>query len=239
MKTVLFYFALLCSQISISQSFKGAVYDKEFEEPLPFTNISIKVDGEFLSGTATDFDGLFSVAAIPAGIIDVEISYVGYERSAITLVIEEGEVVEQNIYLSKASYYINEVVITAEQSLFEYSNCGISCCYVSCYAEIYSINPKKEEQLAGRELGAMKVFPNPSNGHQVQMEYLNRKEDEGLANVQLFTSSGKKIHVELMYLSEGLNRIQLPFIASLATGTYLLQVNLNGNFNTQLVTVIR
>ena len=239
MKTVLFYFALLCSQVSISQSFKGVVYDKELKEPLPFTNISIKVDGEFLSGTTTDFDGFFSVAAIPAGIIDVEISFVGYEKSSITVVIEAGEVLEQIIYLSKSSFYIDEVVITAEQSLYIYEICSISCCFVRCYTDGYSVKPKKSEQLTDRELDALKVFPNPSNGHQVQMEYLNRKGDEGLAKVQLFTSSGKKIHVEFMYLSEGPNRIQLPFVAGLATGTYLLQINLNGDFKTQLITVIR
>ena len=70
-------------QTSGSGTLKGKLTDQETGEVLPFVNIVIEQYGQQITGSATDFDGKYSVRPIASGIYDVIVSYVGYNAKKV------------------------------------------------------------------------------------------------------------------------------------------------------------
>ncbi len=69
----------------------GVIKDSLTGEPLPFVNVVIKQDGKMVTGGTTDFDGVFTIA-VPAGVLDLEILTVGYNKYVRTgVTIPEGK----------------------------------------------------------------------------------------------------------------------------------------------------
>jgi outer membrane receptor protein involved in Fe transport len=98
--------------LSFSQTSRitGKVFDKEFQEPLPFANIVI---GQ-MDGTVTDFDGVYSVE-LEAGVYSIRFSFVGFNTITVeNIELAKGEVKEIDIYLESAAQQFEEVVVTAE-----------------------------------------------------------------------------------------------------------------------------
>ncbi len=113
MKNLFTLLALLISSILIAQEAKitGTVFDKEFQEPLPFANVLVKETG---SGTTTDFDGIYEVFVQP-GTYSLEFSFVGYETITVSdLTIANGDTQEINISLAPVTEGLEEVVVTVE-----------------------------------------------------------------------------------------------------------------------------
>ena len=104
---LIFPITLLFSQTS---RITGKVFDKEFQEPLPFANIVI---GQ-MDGTVTDFDGVYSVE-LEAGVYSIRFSFVGFNTITVeNIELAKGEVKEIDIYLESAAQQFEEVVVTAE-----------------------------------------------------------------------------------------------------------------------------
>ncbi len=102
-KAWLVAFMVLCAAFpALAQTItvKGSVVDKEGE---PLIGASVVVKGETL-GTATDFDGLFTISAPSDGTLVV--SYVGYETQEVPV---NGRT-EINITLADNSVLLGEVV---------------------------------------------------------------------------------------------------------------------------------
>ena len=57
---------------------KGRVFDDESGEPLPYTKILIKNNGQIIGGANTDFDGKFMIKPIQIGTYAIEIKNAGY-----------------------------------------------------------------------------------------------------------------------------------------------------------------
>ncbi|MEM9052436.1 MAG: mucoidy inhibitor MuiA family protein, partial [Bacteroidota bacterium] len=62
---------------------KGTLTDADTGEPLPFVNIILQQGNQQVNGTATDFDGNYTIKPIPNGLYDVLVSYVGYNARKI------------------------------------------------------------------------------------------------------------------------------------------------------------
>ena len=58
-------------------SIKGKVIDGTTQEAIPFANVVIEGTQ---NGTATDFDGNFTISNVNPGYVKLDISVVGYER---------------------------------------------------------------------------------------------------------------------------------------------------------------
>ena len=113
MKKLFTLLALLISSILIAQEAKitGTVFDKEFQEPLPFANVLVKETG---SGTTTDFDGIYEVFVQP-GTYTIEFSFVGYETITVSdLTIATADTQEINVSLAPVTEGLEEVVVTVE-----------------------------------------------------------------------------------------------------------------------------
>jgi len=83
---------------------KGTVYDKNSKESLIGANVIIPSSSK---GTMTDFDGFFQleVSTLP---IDIEISFIGYEKKVVT--VNDTEALK--IFLGEDKLILSEIVIT-------------------------------------------------------------------------------------------------------------------------------
>ena len=113
MKNILFlFFLLFIIDISYSQSGRitGKVYDKEFQEPLPFANVVVAE----MDGSVTDFDGIYNIE-LDAGVYNIQFSFVGFNTVTVeNIELAQGEVKELDIYLESAAQEFEEVVVTAQ-----------------------------------------------------------------------------------------------------------------------------
>jgi len=67
-------------------------------------------------GTATDLDGAFSIAGVPAGPHARRLSSVGYTGKTVPgLAVATGKVVVVNTFLSSSNAALAEVVVTAQR----------------------------------------------------------------------------------------------------------------------------
>ena len=107
-----FFFILLFSFITYSQQgISGTLIDGDFNEPLPFANISVKETGD---GITSDFDGIYAFE-LSAGTYTLVFSYVGYETKEITNIIVNGDnYTTTDVVLNSAAEGLDEVIVTVE-----------------------------------------------------------------------------------------------------------------------------
>lgn len=94
-------------------SIKGVLLDRK-GEPLMFANVAITQNGQFITGTQTDFDGNFVITNLPKGHYQLECSYVGFYTKKINKIeIKENQSLEITAIMFQG--------IEIEQV---YTNCG-------------------------------------------------------------------------------------------------------------------
>ncbi len=96
-----------------SGALQGKVIDKVTKEPIPFTNIIVEFKGTQAGGTASDFDGKYSIKPITPGTYDVKASFLGYKPVQITgIPIRSGIIEYLNIELESTAVQVEGVTIT-------------------------------------------------------------------------------------------------------------------------------
>jgi outer membrane receptor protein involved in Fe transport len=96
-----------------SGALQGKVIDKMTKEPIPFTNIIIEFKGTQAGGTASDFDGKYTIKPITPGTYDVKASFLGYKPVQITgIPIRSGIIEYLNIELESTAVQVEGVTIT-------------------------------------------------------------------------------------------------------------------------------
>jgi len=92
---------------------KGRVLDKTTNEPLPFANVIVELNGTQAGGAQTDFDGNFTIKPLNPGTYDLKASFVGYTGAEVKGVIVSAEKITfQDIKLPKGSVDITQIDIT-------------------------------------------------------------------------------------------------------------------------------
>lgn len=117
-KVLLTIALLLAASVSLlaQGTLKGTITDAKNGEGIYGCNVLVKLDGQMVGGAQTDFDGLYTIKALPVGKYDVEISYVGYEK-----VIRQGVDVKAsgftviNVELKQTTTMKEEVKIVKER----------------------------------------------------------------------------------------------------------------------------
>ena len=89
----------------------GTIRDANSGEPLP--GATVRVEGTTL-GSATDIEGEYRIAGVPAGEQVLHVSYVGYEHEEIAINVPDGGSITQDVGLSYGVIEGEEVVITAQ-----------------------------------------------------------------------------------------------------------------------------
>lgn len=109
--SLLFAFnALFAGNITI----KGKIFDAANKNTVEFANVTLlKSDSTFLTGTASDVNGTFTIPNISKGNYLLSASFMGYDTS-ITPIRCEGEDYYTEISLQSSSIFLNEVTIAAK-----------------------------------------------------------------------------------------------------------------------------
>ena len=97
----------------------GTVTDAATGEPLVAANVAIPFLG---IGAATDANGQFRLANVPAGAHRVTVSYAGYERVQRQVRVEDGAQVALDVALTAAE--VGEVVVEYERPLMQQDAAG-------------------------------------------------------------------------------------------------------------------
>tara|TARA_R100000908_G_C3757102_1_gene151988 strand:- start:9148 stop:12054 length:2907 start_codon:yes stop_codon:yes gene_type:complete len=105
-------FGLNASVYAQTGVLRGEVKDGETEEALIGANVIIQGTDK---GASTDIDGRYVVRNIPAGEHEVVYRYLGFESKTITITIEAGETIEQNMELLPTTIEGEEIQVTARQ----------------------------------------------------------------------------------------------------------------------------
>lgn len=79
-------------------------------EPVIFGSIAIYQNGTLVAGTETDFDGFYQVA-VPAGLLAVEASYIGYQKERVLIVVNENQ--HLDITMNSEGVLLEEVAVVA------------------------------------------------------------------------------------------------------------------------------
>lgn len=168
LKLLIIGLAVLCLVPSFAQtrpgSLKGKVSDLINMETIPFANIVLKdKKGEVIAGGASDFDGIFNINPVKAGIYKVEVSFTGYETETFQEVqISPNIETTLDVFLSEGSYELIECVITCNLPEIESTR---SCCVTTCCGWSSSCCAFGPEMAEGElDHDAFALFPNPSTG---------------------------------------------------------------------------
>ncbi|MCA0153807.1 TonB-dependent receptor domain-containing protein [Winogradskyella vincentii] len=103
-------------------SISGRVMDADLNEPLPYVNVIIKdANNKIITGSITQADGTFKVDKIPAGVVKVEIKFIGYKtiEKEINIGRNSYKINVGDIYLSEDAENLEEVTIVAETSTIQ------------------------------------------------------------------------------------------------------------------------
>lgn len=92
-------------------SINGRVLDAFDDEPL--IGATLIIVGSSL-GTATNIEGEFRLRRVPAGDIQIRISYIGYETQTIDTTITDGESLELEVLLRSSAFEGEEIEVTAQ-----------------------------------------------------------------------------------------------------------------------------
>lgn len=95
---------------------RGFVTDASDGQPLQGVNVVVEVEGSLLRGTATDKDGLYTLARIPAGRYVLKASFVGYTTATDTLTLATGDVRLLSLILNPDEEVLDEVVVETERT---------------------------------------------------------------------------------------------------------------------------
>lgn len=113
-RTIVMLSIFLNSIISIAQTnqtVKGIVTDKNSSQPIPYANIIIANINPFI-GTVTDSLGAFTLANVPVGRYDIEVSFIGYHKTIIRdVVVISAKQTHLIVELEENSIQLNEVVV--------------------------------------------------------------------------------------------------------------------------------
>lgn len=99
------------SAAGVTAMVRGKVVDANTDEPLPFVNIVLMQEGAVVAGSASDFDGKFTINPVPVGTYELEATFTGYKPSRQTVIVEAEKVVFVEVRMETAELELAEVVV--------------------------------------------------------------------------------------------------------------------------------
>ena len=120
-----FFFSIAVSaQSKPNTIISGKVFDKSTREPLEYATISIinKQSGKTITGTVADVKGVFSISNIPFDTYQVNIEFIGYEKTTldnIVLSVEKRSVSIGTIFLSSSTHNLESVTVVGDKPVVE------------------------------------------------------------------------------------------------------------------------
>ncbi|MBK7172829.1 MAG: TonB-dependent receptor [Bacteroidales bacterium] len=105
------FFLATSDGFSQTGTIRGFVYDKETGEPIIFTNVYLF---KTPYGASTDVNGYFTISRVPDGNYSLLVTYLGFDTLREQVLIKGNTVITKKLFLSKASYALEGISISAE-----------------------------------------------------------------------------------------------------------------------------
>lgn len=105
---MLFVLFAITAAVGQTGTVTGVVKDKTTGETMPGANVVIKGT---LTGSVTDFDGLFRIENVPAGAVEVEASFIGFLAQSIKTTVTAGGTTTINFDLDSDAIALEETVV--------------------------------------------------------------------------------------------------------------------------------
>jgi TonB-linked SusC/RagA family outer membrane protein len=101
----------LCIATATAQTgtIKGSIINKKTSDPVIGANIFIK---SINKGAATDQNGKFTIADVPYGTYQLQITYVGFQSKTVIIDVDQ-DIVTVNQTIAPSTYKLNNLVVTA------------------------------------------------------------------------------------------------------------------------------
>lgn len=110
--TALFFLTATAAAQSLG-IIRGRVNDEQTNEAIPFANVILQ--GSTV-GTTTDFDGNYELVDVPAGIQNIQVSFVGYEpKTVFEIEVTPARPAVLNVVLKPASIAIEEAEVVGSR----------------------------------------------------------------------------------------------------------------------------
>lgn len=111
---ILFTLCFLCSNIFAANKITGTITDGNTNEELEFVTIELLAsDSSFIKGTETNTNGGFVISGIENGNYILRASYIGYEKTNISILNIHTNINLGNICLYSHGLQLNEVTVSA------------------------------------------------------------------------------------------------------------------------------
>ncbi|NNF03513.1 MAG: TonB-dependent receptor [Rhodothermales bacterium] len=94
---------------------RGAVTEESNGQPMAGVNVVLYAADELVTGSVSNADGLYALAALPAGRYVIRATFVGFRAYADTLDVSAGARLIYNIELEQAEGELDEIVVQGEQ----------------------------------------------------------------------------------------------------------------------------
>lgn len=91
---------------------KGCITDSANNEPIRFATIMLKKGDVLVTGTISALDGCYVLQNIPLGTYTLTVSFVGYRKYVIDVIIENAKDLERNVSLVKSSESLEVLPVT-------------------------------------------------------------------------------------------------------------------------------
>ncbi len=116
----LIYFFLLANIASLpaQSQIQGIVLEHETGEPVLFGTVALYKYGVLITGTETDFDGVYGFSDITPGLYHLEVTYVGLQRERKEIEIRQDKVYQMNFFM-KLENMGSCGIVTTSCSIFD------------------------------------------------------------------------------------------------------------------------
>lgn len=108
---------LLVSTVSVfaqNGSIKGTIEDADLGGGLPFVNVVVLMNGEQIAGASTDFDGKYTISALPPGTYDLQAEFIGYSAYKVSgVIVKADKITFHDFSMSEGAISLDEVEVIA------------------------------------------------------------------------------------------------------------------------------
>lgn len=105
---------LPAQSLSLTQTIRGTVIDKQSQSPLPGVIVQI-IRAPTAMATTTDADGSFRIVNVPIGRRELRFALLGYSEKFQTVILDAGKEAVLKIEMEENAFNADEVVVVAEQ----------------------------------------------------------------------------------------------------------------------------